>query len=1122
MNGMMIHRISRVTATLLTLWMAVPAFAQTASVCARVKIEILQELTFERVAFDARLAVTNNLISEPLTNFMVTLDITTVDGQPANDKFFINVSELQNLTGVDGSGNLPSGAQGIARWLIVPSAGAGGTDPLGQTYLVGGSVDFQIAGGQRSLQLFPAPIRVRPQPLLQVDYFLPTVVQADDPFTPPVEPPVPFTLGARVFNSGYSDARNLQITSGQPKIVENLQGLLIAFRLLGTSVNGSPVSPTLNATFGTIEPGECGVAAWQMITTLSGEFVEFSASYKHAPELGGELTSLIEGTSANRLVREMLVDLPGRDAVKDFLADVDNDAMFIPDTIYESDCNTLPVNPVSGSTTGTPGVVGPDVQLNTSLFAAWVFTRVEDPAEGLIPLVGVSRSDGKQLRPENFWVSRVQDEDIKELFHFFVNVVDYETTGSYVLRYQDLGPDSMPPVSRVIFQAPVYGSDPTYVTPLSQILFTATDDISGVAGIERSLGGAPFEPAFPFEITAPGAHVLAFRASDRAGNQEPNNSINVFVDPNPPLIDPLIPTPASFTPSAPEGVAASRVTTLALTANDAIADLVGQLDVASGSGPDFNVLPLVRTIPFTLRSDITTPLVWDGRNGSGVTVPEGTYSMRVQVTDPLGNAGGAITTVAVTEYFNQQETAAAANADQQFPDLRGTTLVWQDNRNAHWDIFLADLGGGPATNLTAGQIADQIRPATDGAHVVWQDRRNGNWDIFLYDIATQVTTPFAIEIADQENPVVSAPWVVWQEKRGSAYEIVARNIDTLETVEVSAGDPGTHDHVRPAIDGTTIVFEDYRFGLAEIFSYDLIARAEQRITDNIYSQTRPTLSGAVVVWVDQRDGNRELYSGDLGGTIETRLTYTGTDEDQPYLRGEHLSYVDFAAGLSDPAVSVLHMPTRRSARITSDPNRQEQPTTDGNTVVWQDNRTGRWQIRSTDVDFATLGINRDLGPGLNLVGISNEQAASTPSAFALLAAWNLSAGVIDIQKFDPATGQLLSAQNVDFAVVEGDALIAVTLASASLGLEGPSSCAPLAIAPGANYVSLSCVPPGFTARHLIQALGLSKLTSIARYDSVTGRFRTLVVDGSELVGEDFPIVAGEGYLIYAREAAGPL
>ena len=73
----------------------------------------------------------------------------------------------------------------------------------------------------------------------------------------------------------------------------------------------------------------------------------------------------------------------------------------------------------------------------------------------------------------------------------------------------------------------------------------------------------------------------------------------------------------------------------------------------------------------------------------------------------------------------------------------------------------------------------------------------------------------------------------------------------------------------------------------------------------------------------------------------------------------------------------------------------------------------------------------------------------------------------------------------------------------------------------ANYVSLACVPPGFTAQDWVLALGLDKISSIARYDTNTGRWTTLAVDQGSLVGENFEIQFGEGYLIYAREAAGP-
>jgi len=1111
---------------------ATPAAAQPASVCAQVKIEILQKLTFERVAFDARLVVTNNLTTQPLTNFGVSLNITTLDGTDASNLFFVKVNSLDNIAAVDGTGEIASGARAEIHWLIIPAFTAGGNVDLGQTYLVGGQVDFQVQSGPRDLTLFPAPIVVRPQPFLDVDYFLPREVEADDPFTTPVEPPVPFSLGVRVSNRGFGTAGNLHITSGQPKIVENKQGLLIAFRLLGTSVNGAAVQPTLNATFGTIAGQKCGVADWQMVTTLSGMFVEFDASYTHDPGLGGELTSLIHGTTANVLVREMLVDLPGRDGVKDFLADTDHDPNQIPDQIYESDCVDDAVNQTAGVATGHPSAANPDVPLSTDVLAGWTFTKIQDPADGLVPLADVIRSDGKRLRPENFWVLKVVDKLDKTLFHYFVNVVDFDTTGSYTLHYQRPAADVTPPVTTIVFLGPVSGSNPTFITPASQIIFTATDDISGVGSVEYRLDQDPngFQPAFPFSITAPGPHTLVFRSTDRSGNREADQTVNLVVDDAAPLLDPIAPAPAVFVPSAPQGAPAFRETKLAVTATDDVPDLTGILEIASGTGGAFNTLPLVRSIPFTLRSGVSRNLVWDGRTGAGVVVPEGMYTMRVTAGDPLGHESSVMGIVEVREFVAQSPPASVPNADQQLPDLSGTRLVWQDNRDGNWDIFTLDLAGGSAANLTSGQMADQMHPSTDGRYVVWQDRRNGNWDIFLHDLTNGMEIPFATEINDQENPVVAAPWVVWQENRNGQYDVVARNIDTLETVELSAADPGLHDQIRPAISGATVAFEDYRFGLAEIFTYDMNARTERRITNNIDNQTRPTIDGNTVVWVDERDGNRELYMFDLVSGVEKRLTYTKTDESDPSVRGGRIAYVDFVAGPADPGIALYEIATRRSLLITADPHHQEEPVGDGDRVAWQDDRSGRWQILTAEVALQALPIARDLGPGFNIVGITDADAQASPTAFALLSAWNAAAGVIEVQKFDPATGGMLGArlpqgggapQGDDFPVVAGDAIIARALTEATLLLNGPTACSAITLQPGANYVSIPCVPPGFTAKDLIEAFGVGKVTSVSRYDAHDGRWKALAVDNGAFEGEMFPVVAGEGYLIYTRDAAGP-
>ena len=77
--------------------------------------------------------------------------------------------------------------------------------------------------------------------------------------------------------------------------------------------------------FGDLAPDTASVARWNMICSLSGIFEEFTAEQSHADELGGELTSLIREINTYSLVRDVLVNLPGRDTLSDFLAtDRDN------------------------------------------------------------------------------------------------------------------------------------------------------------------------------------------------------------------------------------------------------------------------------------------------------------------------------------------------------------------------------------------------------------------------------------------------------------------------------------------------------------------------------------------------------------------------------------------------------------------------------------------------------------------------------------------------------------------------------------------------------------------------------------------------------------------------------
>ena len=188
------------------------------------------------------------------------------------------------------------------------------------------------------MEVSPDYIFVKPMPEISLDYFLPIDVYGDDPHTVEIDPIIPYSLGVQVSNNGFGTAWDLKIESAQPEIVENELGLLIGFKIEGSEVNGEPATPSLLVDFGDIAPNSKGTARWLMTTSLSGKFIDFEAEFTHADELGGELTSLISAVNTHTLVGDVVVDLPGRDLIRDFLAE---DAGVF--RVYESDAGVTEV-----------------------------------------------------------------------------------------------------------------------------------------------------------------------------------------------------------------------------------------------------------------------------------------------------------------------------------------------------------------------------------------------------------------------------------------------------------------------------------------------------------------------------------------------------------------------------------------------------------------------------------------------------------------------------------------------------------------------------------------------------------------------------------------------------------
>lgn len=432
------------------------ATAAEDSVCARVKIEIRQELTLERQAFNANMRINNGLSHISLENVAVDVSFADETGNavlassdPNNTDalFFIRLDSMDNISSVSGSGTVAPSTSADIHWLIIPAPGSSNGLEAGTLYYVGATLRYTIGGEEQITEVSPEYIFVKPMPELTLDYFLPVDVYGDDAFTPEIEPIVPFALGIRVLNSGAGAVRNLKIDSAQPKIIENEQGLLINFAIEGSEVNGWPATASLLADFGDINPNTAGVARWIMTTSLSGKFVEFTASYTHADELGGELTSLIDAIHAHFLVHDILVDLPGRDGIRDFLAREGASTYMV----YESETIDTPVQDQSAfSVLQSAGQSGLETTYNLSnpVTAGFCYIQLADPHNGQKVLKEVIRSDGKKIKRDNAWLSKTRDA--QNTWHYHFNLFDANTTNAYTVIFEDAAAQPDAPILQFI------------------------------------------------------------------------------------------------------------------------------------------------------------------------------------------------------------------------------------------------------------------------------------------------------------------------------------------------------------------------------------------------------------------------------------------------------------------------------------------------------------------------------------------------------------------------------------------------------------------------------------------------------------------------------------------------
>lgn len=492
-RGRFMKRLTRLPLLVLALLISTGSYLQAQSQCARVKIEIRQELTLERQAFDAHMRINNGLDGVSLKDVSVEVTFSDENGLPVavtsnpndnNASFFMTVDSMENISNVSGTGTVAPNTSADIHWLIIPAFGASGDTPLGKSYNVGATLTYSLDGEEYVTEVTPDFITVRPMPQLVLDYFLPIDVRADDPFTIEVEPPVPFDLGVRVTNNGFGPANKLKIESSQPTITENENNLIIGFQIIDSSVNGVPSDKALIADFGNLAGKSAVTARWKMITTVSGRFEKFGATYTHADELGGQLTSLIDDVFTHRIISNVLVDLSGRDGLEDFLALEENGDI----KVFETDGTDTDTTDVS-SDLSLSGSGDTFTISGMAPRAGFVYGKLKDPRGGTVKLARVVREDGKALAPQNAWLTSSYDKE-EQTWKHYLSIFDIDPPGlTYTAYYQEAtAQGNQPPVL-------AYTGDKTVAQGTELNLITVASDPNGTIPTMGS-GSLPIGASF--------------------------------------------------------------------------------------------------------------------------------------------------------------------------------------------------------------------------------------------------------------------------------------------------------------------------------------------------------------------------------------------------------------------------------------------------------------------------------------------------------------------------------------------------------------------------------------------------------------------------------------------------
>lgn len=377
-----------------------------------VAFELEQQASFDRQAFIGALTINNGSDAKSLEQIRVNIRATDEDGNVLwddhrdADELFFGEPDLFNVSGVDGDGVILPNTTAVAEWLIIPTPDAGG-----RSYNLAVDVEWLVPGSAEpsTIASQAVAIDVDPLPQVELNYFI----------QPEFQKNLPFHLAVVAANTGEGPVHNLVLETKQPTVtfdrVRDADGVFRdpgtfglppaeveitdAYTVGGGSANG------FDFDFGSIDPGQTAIGVWEMTANPGGIVDSFEvADVRHAPELGGDATSLLTADADIHWIDRFGV----RTDSDNLGLLIDSDVDGLGDTLFDvADLdNPDPVEIVSAAV-APPASPGDDavVQVPFSPDDDWTLILMPDPYGGARPVDQViDETTGQPVPQENVWV----------------------------------------------------------------------------------------------------------------------------------------------------------------------------------------------------------------------------------------------------------------------------------------------------------------------------------------------------------------------------------------------------------------------------------------------------------------------------------------------------------------------------------------------------------------------------------------------------------------------------------------------------------------------------------------------------------------------------------------------